>query len=660
MNQQPDLYHKAVSYYNQGNYRKARRYIDRVIKDDANHADALFLQGQIAYVAKHDLERAGKLISKAIALNPDASRYYLCLAVIDADRKQIPHAIQSLRQCLALAPEEQRAQVLLADAYRLQGRYEEAYRLYKGLQVRGELSPAGYFYLMYCLRGMPYGGYDPGLEQEIAGFLEQETLEHDRYGRYLCTLYRDKYRLDEPVAEVDCAVLARDGLFLRILKQITIRDPDLERCVTGVRRRLLIDCLENSALPGTLFELVIAIAIQGLNNEYVFHIDADEQQMIAALDDLIGLLLEQDQGVTQALLCAVMVLAMYQTPHDSRHVRALLAIPLQHWPREVRELLQRSLFDIADEIRRAAVMPALSAINDPTSLAVQSQYEANPYPRWIRLTHGDQSYSLREQVRMETTGTGPLPAYLDGKPVNVLVAGCGSGKQPLQLAKIFKNTEVVAVDLSRRSLAYAQRMAEEYAVKNVRFQQADILDLGQLSGGFHVIYCTGVLHHMREPLQGWRVLKQLLAPHGLMNIGLYSETARQAIVTVREFIARHGIQPAPDTIRAFRRGLMNGQLGEEVATDILKSNDFYAMSSCRDLLFHVQEQRFTLPRIKTILDQMGLRFLGFHFPLTEYLRGYQQTFPQDTELLDLDNWALFEQMHPLMFRNMYQFWCQAD
>ena len=40
-------------------------------------------------------------------------------------------------------------------------------------------------------------------------------------------------------------------------------------------------------------------------------------------------------------------------------------------------------------------------------------------------------------------------------------------------------------------------------------------------------------------------------------------------------------------------------------------NDFYSTSECRDLLFHVQEHRMTLPQIKAFLAAQDLQFLGF-------------------------------------------------
>ena len=39
---------------------------------------------------------------------------------------------------------------------------------------------------------------------------------------------------------------------------------------------------------------------------------------------------------------------------------------------------------------------------------------------------------------------------------------------------------------------------------------------------------------------------------------------------------------------------------------ITHSTNFYSLSMLRDLLFHVQEHQFTLPRIKDNLDELGL------------------------------------------------------
>ena len=68
------------------------------------------------------------------------------------------------------------------------------------------------------------------------------------------------------------------------------------------------------------------------------------------------------------------------------------------------------------------------------------------------------------------------------------------------------NSAVTAVDLSRASLAYAQRKTSELGITNVKYLQADILNLGELGQGFDIIESAGVLHHMNDPMAGWRVL----------------------------------------------------------------------------------------------------------------------------------------------------------
>ena len=66
----------------------------------------------------------------------------------------------------------------------------------------------------------------------------------------------------------------------------------------------------------------------------------------------------------------------------------------------------------------------------------------------------------------------------------VLVPGCGTGYHPLILARRHPEADVLAVDLSRTSLAYAIRKQEELKITNVRFCQADLLCLGELSDRF--------------------------------------------------------------------------------------------------------------------------------------------------------------------------------
>ena len=112
-----------------------------------------------------------------------------------------------------------------------------------------------------------------------------------------------------------------------------------------------------------------------------------------------------------------------------------------------------------------------------------------------------------------------------------------------------------------------------------------ILKIGVLNHQFHVIESSGVLHHLADPVRGWRVLEKLLRPQGLMNIGLYSELARQDLDAARAFIADKGYGPSESDIRSFRHDIL-ALPAEHPLADLGRSGDFYDLSGCRDLLFH--------------------------------------------------------------------------
>ena len=221
---------------------------------------------------------------------------------------------------------------------------------------------------------------------------------------------------------------------------------------------------------------------------------------------------------------------------------------------------------------------------------------------------------------------------------------------------LFRGARILAIDLSRASLAYAVRKTRELGISGIEHAQADILQFPHCERRFDLIESIGVLHHLAEPVQGWRALLSLLRPGGFMRIGLYSEVARRPVVACRKFLADKGFLPTAEGIRAGRQALLseNG-LGD--ISSVLNSTDFFATSSVRDLLFHVQEHRFGLAEIQRLLIELDLDFLGFELSVP-VLGAYSQRFPEDLAMNDLDSWSAFETEFPLTFSGMYQFWVQ--
>jgi tetratricopeptide (TPR) repeat protein/SAM-dependent methyltransferase len=432
-------------------------------------------------------------------------------------------------------------------------------------------------------------------------------------------------------------------MLLALMENSLIPEPTLEACLRALRRRAL-EAWESGPLNPSprLTELACALAQQCFLNEYVWPEAAEETAVVARLDERVR------AGGASAL--EVALLAAY---------RPLAAIPVLARPAAAGEaferLWRRQVAEPAEEARLRAEIPALTGVTDPTSRAVQTQYEENPYPRWHRVPASLASaFPLRRALRTLFPHLDPARLTLS-EPPDILIAGCGTGFQAAITAARNPAGRILAIDFSRSSLAYAVRRCRELRLTNLRFAQADILQLGALSERFDMIECTGVLHHLRDPLAGWRILASLLKRGGVMKLALYSEIGRRGVVAARELITRQGLGADREGIRAARQ-LMFAQPEASPVQPLLHSPELYSASGTRDLVLHVQEHRFTAAQLADSLRALGLEFLGFELADRGALRAYRERFPEDPTAVSLENWGRFEAEHPYVFAGMYQFW----
>ena len=138
-----------------------------------------------------------------------------------------------------------------------------------------------------------------------------------------------------------------------------------------------------------------------------------------------------------------------------------------------------------------------------------------------------------------------------------------------------------------------------------------------------------------------------------MKIGLYSELARQHIVEMRQEISKAGIGSSDAAMKSFRTMVMTSDQSHHKR--IFNSPDLYSLSTLKDLLFHVQEHRFTIPQIQDCLSELGLKFCGFE---AKIVSQFKLTNTEGDDLYDLDKWQDYERANPSAFAGMYQFWCQ--
>jgi len=456
-------------------------------------------------------------------------------------------------------------------------------------------------------------------------------------------------------ARGDCGAFDDEGLAALaqnpLLEALLCRTPNLnialERLLTQARRHLLQRCGPEA---DRALDFHAALARQCFINEYVFALADGELDAVRRLREELDAALDKGDAVAPSQVAAV---ATY-FPLSSLSPR----LSERKWPGAIAALLVQQIEEPAEERRLQAEIPRLTAISDPVSRLVQAQYEENPYPRWVSAGTPDAPEDLASHLRRKfpharIAGDGP------GAAAEILVVGCGTGRNAIETAQQFAHTHLLAVDLSRSSLGHAARKSKERS--DIEYAQADLLELGSAleptGRRFDLIEAVGVLHHLADPYAGWRVLLSLLKPGGFMLAGLYSAVARRDLAALRAQIAAKGYGQGYDTtaddVRRARQALV--QSGDHA--HVTAYPDFFGISTCRDLLFHVQEREFSLKDIGAFLTAERLNFLGFAIQ-DQVLADYRRRHPQDLAAADLDHWREFETANPDCFSGMYQFWLQ--
>ena len=449
--------------------------------------------------------------------------------------------------------------------------------------------------------------------------------------------------------EKEIAALASNELLILLLESTPVANRAMERFVTSARATMLERLTRPDPIGADLLAFYRSLAVQCFITEYIFAVTEQELSAAQAARERIVAALANGTEVAPILLVAVAAYFPLATLSGSETMLT------RNWPAAITRLLDQQVREPLKECELVSSIARLTPIEDRVSRLVQEQYEENPYPRWVKSV---ETRGRPKQIDEYLRAMFPLAPFsrLGKKKLDILIAGAGTGRQAIEVARQFSHSRVLAVDLSRAALAYAKRKSDELGVNNIEYGQANILEIDALKRRFDVIYAAGVLHHLIDPFAGWSLLLAILAPQGVMNIGFYSERAREDVVAAQRFVAEKGYKPTPDDIRRCRNEFRRLP-AESSLRHVMLFADFYSLSELRDLLFHVQEHGMNLPQIARFLSENRLQLLGFNQP-PHVLQRYGAQFPQDSAMIDLGLWDRFEAENPRTFAGMYQFWVQ--
>lgn len=595
----------------------------------------------------------------ALALRPDFAEAHYNFGALLQELARLTEAEISYKKAIALKQDYERAYHNLGITFLEMGRPTFALEVFAKL-IEFKPSEETKNLFIDALKNIYPTLWDPTLASMVtSALLEPWGKSHD-IGRFACQLLKLEPDFQKILLEFEGGItkdvnifdIARKNspffsLLYAILISGPIADRQLEKYFSSIRLHFLkfANSLSSNKALGDKETLYGALAQQCFINEYIYYQSSEEQGLARSLRDRLAKALNERQEVAPYLIFAV---GCYFPLHSFKKSEALLE---RKYSKDVTAVLKQQIQEPLKESELRSGIPTLTDFDGAVSLAVQSQYEHSPYPRWVKLPKASNSKSLNLFISKKYSAVNFSPLPNDEK-LEVLVAGCGTGEHSITCSQVIKGANILAVDLSMSSLAYAKRKTIEMGIDSIEYAQADLLKLACLGSTFDVIEAVGVLHHLERPFEGWKALLSILRPNGLMRLGFYSELARNEIVRARELVSRDGVKSTPQGIRDYRHyllGLKNLDDIEYLAGGV----DFYSMSGCHDLIFHVQEHRMRLDMISEFLEEHHLKLLGLDIDRSS-LAAYKVRFPNDPSCLNLKNWHIFENENPRTFRQMYQ------
>jgi SAM-dependent methyltransferase len=559
----------------------------------------------------------------------------------------VEKAERFLAEALEAAPDDHEVLVLMAELRLGSGRLTDAFYLYvRAVNAAPEVHLYKERFLELAARGVDIIHSD-ALESAVAACLKTPELAGAVENWAALLMANPQFRSAVGLANrdplsLDVELLLRP-LFLEGLKSNVVCDPSFEALITQIRFQLLNHFSMEGRFPREeYFRLASALSHYAFFTDFILEETERERDLIDELQRKT-----EREGPENA--DAIALLACYRPLYALANARDMLAT--FRTTENLADVVRTQVGDYLSLSQAAWEIPTLAPVADETSHSVREQYEAFPYPRWKALP----KRQVVEDWRADEISRR-LEAPLSDQPAKILIAGCGTGRDAAIHAVRFAGASITAVDVSRVSLAYASLKAKELGLENLTFVHADILDLGRMGQVFDHICCTGVLHHMDDPLKGWRVLRDLLRPGGLMRIGLYSRAGREAVAAAQDAARNGNYPPTRDGLLSFRRDCPR-LCGRETVNRLSRLQDYYHLNMYRDLLFPAREHRFDLAQIGDMLGALGLRFEGFYVS-ADVLRTYRSLFRDDRHATDLETWRQFESRYPDTFASMYIFWCR--
>ena len=237
---------------------------------------------------------------------------------------------------------------------------------------------------------------------------------------------------------------------------------------------------------------------------------------------------------------------------------------------------------------------------------IEDFYTRHPYPPPV-----DNLDRARDEWRDPDRHRAEYHLLWSGKPyhskLDILVAGCGTW-QAAKYALSHPDADVVGIDVSATSIAYTDKLKQQYRLSNLDVRQLPIEQVPTLERQFDLIVSTGVVHHLADPDAGLRALGHALKPGGALHLMVYAPYGRTGIYMLQEYCRRLGLGTSEQEISDLISTLENLPQQHPLVNVLRGSRDARDADALADALLNPRDRSYSVPQLFDFIERSGLTF----------------------------------------------------
>ena len=190
---------------------------------------------------------------------------------------------------------------------------------------------------------------------------------------------------------------------------------------------------------------------------------------------------------------------------------------------------------------------------------------------------------------------------------SILVAGCGT-MQAVHQAVRWPRARVVGIDVSAKSIELAEGLKRKHRLDNLELRRLAVESADELGERFDYAVCTGVLHHLADPVAGLGALGRAIRSGGALNVMVYAPYGRAGVYMLQEYCRRLGIGWSDADIRDLAATLKALPADHPLVPLLRASPDFSNPDALADALLHPRDRAYDVAQFFELLDRGGFTF----------------------------------------------------